>query len=364
MEIKRPGVFRWDGGHQLLAELANVLRFGAVVRQHRHLLIDLGGSLETELALFVTGHVSIAGIGELRTGRLWVGLRRQQQHNQPQPSHGKRASPVECLGLKNVIPHRVCLLSSRWTQDLLLGESKFFSDVRSLVHWAPIGANRGGRYGKSRFGAGRRGYTPRLWSLLKPSSSARRKNCQNRQPSVSHRPTAAQAREANRSTGAAHHKSAKASHNKRLSGSPKLTMRLAACPRRSNPLGFKTALGVPGARWFGIGILALQGGEGLIGLEIGSHDVSDCCFEVQALGQKRLNPEAMEGSRIHLRGCDDAVQGFQLPGLTELFSRDSVAELLAKLIHLLGAEKDLSLVYVDRGHKVSFSFSSARWSVC
>ena len=77
-----------DGGYQLLAELPDVLRFGAGVGQNRHLLIDLGGGLQAESALFVAGHVSIARIGELGTGRLWVDLHRQQEHNQPRQEIG------------------------------------------------------------------------------------------------------------------------------------------------------------------------------------------------------------------------------------------------------------------------------------
>ena len=109
VELKRPGVLRWDGGYQFLAELPNVLRFGAVVRHDRHLLIDLGGRLETELALFVAGHVSITGIGELRTGRLWAGLDRQQQNNWPQQLSCKRTIHPGYPGLENVICHGVNL---------------------------------------------------------------------------------------------------------------------------------------------------------------------------------------------------------------------------------------------------------------
>ena len=39
-------------------------------------------------------------------------------------------------------------------------------------------------------------------------------------------------------------------------------------------------------------------GAGLIGLEVGCHDVSDGFFEAQALGQERLNPDAIEGCRV------------------------------------------------------------------
>lgn len=39
-----------------------------------------------------------------------------------------------------------------------------------------------------------------------------------------------------------------------------------------------------GTRWFDIAIVVLKNGAGLIGLEIGSHDVGDCCFEAQARG--------------------------------------------------------------------------------
>ena len=81
MEVKRPGGLRGDGGHELMAELSNMLRFGAVVGQNWHFLIDLRGSLQSDCALFVARHVSIAGIRELGTSRLRVGgLRRQQQH--------------------------------------------------------------------------------------------------------------------------------------------------------------------------------------------------------------------------------------------------------------------------------------------
>jgi len=60
-------VLRRDGGHELLANLPDVLRFGAAVGQDWHLLISLGGGLQPERTLFVAGHVSIAGIRESNT---------------------------------------------------------------------------------------------------------------------------------------------------------------------------------------------------------------------------------------------------------------------------------------------------------
>jgi len=112
MELKWPGVLRGDGGHQLMAELSNVSRFGAVVGHDRHLLIDLTGGLQAERTLVVAGHVSIARIGELRTQRLRVGLRRQQKHNQPHELSCRRMIHVGCTGLENVMRHGVHLIFS------------------------------------------------------------------------------------------------------------------------------------------------------------------------------------------------------------------------------------------------------------
>ena len=82
VKLERPGVLRWDGGDQLLPELTNVLCFGTAVGQDRHLLINLGRGLQAQGALVFAGHVSIAGIGEFRTGGFCVGLGGQQQRNQ------------------------------------------------------------------------------------------------------------------------------------------------------------------------------------------------------------------------------------------------------------------------------------------
>ena len=78
VEVKGPGVFRWDGSHEFLAKLPNVSDLGAVVRQDRQLLVDLCSSLQTQLALLVAGHLRIAGSGELGTGGLGVRLSSQQ----------------------------------------------------------------------------------------------------------------------------------------------------------------------------------------------------------------------------------------------------------------------------------------------
>ena len=53
VKFKRPGVLGRDGGDKLLPELADVLRLGTGVGQDGHLLIDLRGGLQAELALLV-----------------------------------------------------------------------------------------------------------------------------------------------------------------------------------------------------------------------------------------------------------------------------------------------------------------------
>src|SRR6516162_3053782 len=90
MKLKWPGILWRDRGHQLVAELPNILRFGTVVGQDRHLLIDLGGSLQPERTLVFTGHMCITGIGELGTGSLRVGQTRKQEDGPAQPL------PTEC----------------------------------------------------------------------------------------------------------------------------------------------------------------------------------------------------------------------------------------------------------------------------
>jgi len=51
------------GGHQLLAELPNVLRFGAAVGQDRHRLIDLGGGLQASWRWLSRDIWALPGLG-------------------------------------------------------------------------------------------------------------------------------------------------------------------------------------------------------------------------------------------------------------------------------------------------------------
>ena len=68
VKLERPGILRGDGGDEFLSELAYVLRLGAGVGQHGHLLVHLRGGLQAELALLVARYAGIAGIGKLGPG--------------------------------------------------------------------------------------------------------------------------------------------------------------------------------------------------------------------------------------------------------------------------------------------------------
>lgn len=97
------------GGHQLLAELPNVLRFGAAVGNDGHLLVHLSGSLETELALLLAGHVRIAGIGEFGTGGLWECLSRQQKYNYARSQCCNRPIHLRSVRPDSVVRHSINL---------------------------------------------------------------------------------------------------------------------------------------------------------------------------------------------------------------------------------------------------------------